>query len=177
MHAPPSPPPPACWLSPAHEALIRRGVSVIVGSRDLAHRPSLMRGLGACLGDDGATVTVFLSRRQSRQLLSDIAATGRIAVVFSAPSTHETLQLKATRARLREADASDAPALARYRAAMVGELGAIGVGPDFAAAMLASELDDLVAVNFEPEQAFDQTPGPRAGAAIAPPGTPPEARP
>jgi hypothetical protein len=32
--------------------------------------------------------------------------------------------------------------------------------------MLAHTLDDVVAVRFTPEQAFDQTPGPRAGATL-----------
>lgn len=160
-------------LSPAHIGLISRGVSGVVASRDLAHRPSLMRAVGGVITTDGRTVTVYLARRQSRQLLADIASTGRIAVVFSAPRSHETLQVKATRARLREADDSDAPTLARYLAAMTRELGSIGLPPTFAAAMLAFQPDDLVAVSFEPEEAFDQTPGPKAGSAIAQHGDPP----
>ena len=159
-------------LSPRHVALIARGVSAVVGSRDLAHRPSLMRAVAGVITPDGATVTVYLARSQSRQLLADIASTGRIAVVFSSPSTHETLQLKATRARLRDAGEADAAALAAYRAAMVAELGAIDIPPEFAAAMLACDRDDVVAVSFEPEAAFDQTPGPKAGAAIGPAGAP-----
>ena len=43
----------------------------------------------------GREVTVYLRRSQSEQLLQDIAHTGEIAVVFSVPSTHQTLQLKA----------------------------------------------------------------------------------
>ena len=33
--------------------------------------------------------------------------------------------------------------------------------------MLAHRLDDLVAISFAPEQAFDQTPGPKAGAPLS----------
>jgi hypothetical protein len=33
--------------------------------------------------------------------------------------------------------------------------------------MLAHRLEDLVAITFEPEFAFDQTPGPRAGTPLA----------
>jgi hypothetical protein len=46
------------------------------------------------------------------------------------------------------------------------ELGRIGFGPEFAAAMLAHRLEDLTAIEFVPLQAFDQTPGPRAGEAL-----------
>ena len=37
-----------------------------------------------------------------------------------------------------------------------------------ARAMLAHRLDDLVAISFTPALAFDQTPGPQAGAALLP---------
>ena len=39
--------------------------------------------------------------------------------------------------------------------------------PRVARALLACEPADLVAVRFAPESAFDQTPGPKAGAPIA----------
>lgn len=146
-------------------ALMDRGISVIVGSRDAAMRPSLMRAVGSRLADDGS-VTVFLSRSQSRQLLQDIAATGHVAVVFSVPASHRTVQLKASRAAIRPADESDGPALARYLASMEHEVGRVGFQAPFIRAFLAHRVDDLVAVTFVPEQAFDQTPGPQAGSRL-----------
>ena len=147
-------------------ALIRRGVSVIVGSCDAASRPSVMRAVGSQVSDDGRDITVFLSRRQSRQLIQDLATTGRIAVVFSEPATHSTLQVKASRCELRSAAADDEPGLARYLASMEVEIERVGYPRELTRAMLAHRLDDLVAVRFTPEQAFDQTPGPRAGAPL-----------
>ena len=82
-------------------AMIERGVSVIVGSLDAQLRPSVMRAVGSSVGPGEGEITVYLSRPQSRQLVQDIAATGHIAVVFSEPSTHRTLQLKASRAQAR----------------------------------------------------------------------------
>jgi len=162
MSAPPPPP----LLAPEHVELIARGVSTIVASHDLAHRPSLMRALGSTITPDGRQVTVFLSRRQSRQLLSDISSTGHLAVVFSEPASHRTVQVKSRRPRLRAAQPDDAPALARYRQAMTHELSLVGFAPAFAQAMLAGALEDLVAVSFEPDEAYDQTPGPKAGRAL-----------
>lgn len=153
-------------LSAEFHAMIARGVSAIAASRDAAHTPSVMRAVGSTISDDGTQVTVFLARTQSRQLLQDVAATGRIAVVFSQPSTHRTVQLKAASARIRAATPDDEPALARYLAAMEHELALIGLGAGFARAMLAYRLPDLVAITFTPEEAFDQTPGPRAGAPL-----------
>ncbi|MCC2674860.1 MAG: hypothetical protein K0R58_1807 [Ramlibacter sp.] len=147
-------------------AMMARGVSVIVGSRDAKLRPSIMRAVGSRIERDGQDITVYLSRSTSRQLIQDIAATGQLAVVFSEPSTHRTVQLKASRADIRSAVDEDAPVLAAYLRSMEHEIQQVGFGPPVARALLAHRLEDVVAVRFTPEQAFDQTPGPRAGAAL-----------
>jgi hypothetical protein len=144
-------------------AMIDRGVSVIVGSRDLALRPSVMRAVGSSVTPDGRSITVFVSRRQSRQLIQDVAADGHVAVVFSEPATHRTVQVKARQASLRNAEPADEAVLARYLASMEHEIEQVGYPPSLTRAMLAHRLEDLVAISFEPDQAFDQTPGPRAG--------------
>jgi hypothetical protein len=156
-------------LPPDLVAMMARGVSVIVASHDAALRPNLMRAVGSRIEGDGA-ITVYLARRQSRQVVQDLAATGHIAVVFSEPSTHRSVQLKATRVEMRSAEAQDTPVLERYRQAMEREIQQVGFAPPLTRAMLAHRLDDLVAVRFTPEQAFDQTPGPRAGTSLG--GTP-----
>ena len=153
----------ATGLPPDLLAMMERGVSVIAGSRDATMRPSIMRALGSKVEDGGRKVTIFVSRRQSRQLVQDLAATGHVAAVFSEPSTHRTVQVKARRAVLRNATAADEPALARYLASMEHEIQQVGFPPHMTRAMLAHQLEDLVAISFEPEVAFDQTPGPRAG--------------
>ncbi|MCG2595559.1 hypothetical protein LZ009_22505 [Ramlibacter sp. XY19] len=150
-------------LPPDLVAMIARGVSVIVAGRDQALRPSLMRAVGSRIDAQGGEITVFLSRPQSRQVIQDIAATGHIAVVFSEPPTHRTVQVKASQARMRNAVAEDQPALASYLLSMEHEIAQVGFPPEATRAMLAHKLEDLVAISFTPEQAFDQTPGPRAG--------------
>jgi hypothetical protein len=147
-------------------AMMARGVSVIVASRDAALRPSLMRAVGSRVESGGRDITIYLSRPQSRQVLQDIAATGHLAVVFSEPSTHRTVQLKASRVEMRNADAQDAPVLAAYLASMEREIQQVGFAPPLTRTMLSHRLDEVVAVRFTPEQAFDQTPGPRAGAPL-----------
>lgn len=159
---------PPALLNPQHIAMVDRGVSVIVASRDAALRPSIMRGVGSAISADGTQVTVYLRRSQSRQLLQDIAAGGGLAVVFSEPPTHRTLQLKARTATQRPAGPADLPLLQRYLASMQHELAQVGYGPAFVAAMLSAPLEDVVAVQFSPEAAFDQTPGPRAGTPLQP---------
>lgn len=160
-------------LGPSHIAMVAKGVSAIVASRDAALRPSIMRAVGSHISGDGREVTVYLRRSQSEQLLQDIAHTGEIAVVFSVPSTHQTLQLKARRATQRPAHDGDLPVLQAYLQSMVQEVGQVGYGPQYVGAMLAAPLQDVVAVSFTPTSAFDQTPGPRAGAELCSPPTSP----
>jgi hypothetical protein len=155
-------------LSDAHIALIAKGVSVIAASHDFANRPSIMRAVGSSIAPDGRAITIFLSRPQSRQLLADVASTGRIAVVFSEPSSHRSVQVKGVRAAIREGGPEDLPVLHRYLKSMERELALIAFGPEFARAMLSHRLEDLVAITFEPVSAFDQTPGPKAGSPLAP---------
>ena len=64
----------AALLPPDMLAFMAKGVSVIVGSRDANLRPSLMRAVGSRVEDGGRVITVYLARRQSRQLLQDLAA-------------------------------------------------------------------------------------------------------
>lgn len=150
-------------LTMDHRAMIARGVSVIVSSCGLDLTPSLMRAVGSQISPNGDRITVFLNRLQSAQLLRDVASTGRVAVVFSEPHSHRTVQVKSSQARLREVTRDDVPVLQRYLLAMQGELGRVGVTPDLVAAMLAYRFEDLSAIEFTPSQAFDQTPGPHAG--------------
>ena len=144
-------------------AFIAMGVSTIVASRDAQLRPSVMRAVGSSVSADGGEVTVFLSRPQSRQLLQDIAAGGPVAAVFSQPTTHRTVQVKGSQAQLRNATAEDEPRLADYLAAFSNELTSIGFAPELPRAMLSFRIEEVVAITFRPEQAFDQTPGPKAG--------------
>jgi hypothetical protein len=155
-------------LSPAHVALIAKGVSVIAASHDLANRPSIMRAVGSSITPDGRSITVFMSRPQARQLLADVASTGHIAVVFSQPSSHRSVQVKGVRASIREGGPEDLPVLHRYLKSMERELALISLGPEFARTMLSHRVEDLVAITFEPVSAFDQTPGPKAGAQLEP---------
>lgn len=150
-------------LKPEFLAMMTKGVSLILSSCDHALTPSVMRAVGSHVEDGGRRITAFLARRASRQLLADIASSGRLAAVFSQPSTHRTLQFKSRRVRLREVVAADLPLVERYRLSMEDELAALGYPNGLASAMLAHQADDLVAVEFEPDEAFDQTPGQHAG--------------
>jgi hypothetical protein len=153
-------------LKPEFLAMLVKGVSLTLSSCDHALNPSVMRAVGSRIDDGGRRITAYLGRAQSRQLLADIASTGRLAAVFSQPSTHLTLQLKSRRVRIREARADDHPYPQSYLRSMEQEVAAVGFAPVYAQALLAYAPDELVAVEFEPDEAYDQTPGSKAGSPL-----------
>ena len=146
--------------------LLRRRVSIIVASRDAALQPHLMRALALRLSADRKRVTVLMTRTTSRAVLDDIAANGVIAVVVSEPSTHATAQLKGDDAVIEPIASGDLALIEAHAERFADEIAMAGFSRPLAHAILDRCDGDFVAVSFTPRQAFDQTPGPRAGRAI-----------
>ena len=139
------------------------GVSIIVSSRNAANAPELVRAHGCRVSRDRRRVCLFLQAGQAGLLLADIRKNGRIAVVFTRPTTHRSLQLKGDDAALARLRPHDAARVAGYRDAMVAELEGNGISEALTRALLAGGGDGLVAIEFTPVAAFVQTPGPDAG--------------
>jgi hypothetical protein len=81
-------------LSEHMNSFITSGVSIKTSARDSRLIPSICRILACITQQQGALIRLFLVKSQALQLLRDIAANGQIAVVFSQPSSHKTLQIK-----------------------------------------------------------------------------------
>ena len=153
-------PPP---LSPECIAFIHGSVSIMVGTRSAGREPHLVRASACRVEADGEQVTVLLAASHAGDVLADLRANGRIAVVFSEPSSHRTVQLKGCDARAVPLEAEHQRLLGNYRQRMVPELGALGFSPAWVRALLGCNSAELVAVRFTPAEAWLQTPGPRAG--------------
>ena len=144
-------------------AFIEGGVSILAASRDAGRVPNLARAVGCRVSADRTRVTLFLLASKSGALLADFRDNGAIAVVFSQPSSHRTVQLKGAGVALAALEEGDAVRIARYREAFVREIAAIGWEPSLPATLLAGARGDVVAVAFTVTAAFVQTPGPAAG--------------
>lgn len=94
---------------------MQSGVSISVASRDRRCVPSLARSAGCRLSGDHCRVSLLVLRSQARQLLQDISDTGAIAVVFSEPGTHRTIQVKGADAQLSNLLPGDEELAARHR--------------------------------------------------------------
>lgn len=146
-----------------HAAFMQGGVSISIGSCDVDNQPWLGKAMGCRVTADSMTVTVFAAASHSPELMAAIAQTGAIAVVFSQPSTHRTLQLKGRDARVIAAVSGDQVIVQAYRDAFVKELLPLGFNELPIRAFLACAAEDLVRISFSPCAAYTQTPGPHAG--------------
>jgi hypothetical protein len=150
-------------LDEEHAAFIQQGVSIIVCSRTSGNVTDVARGCGCRVSGDRRQVVVLVERSRTSSMLEDFQANGMIAVVFSQPSTHRTIQLKGTDAHAARLAPADRTLLQRHADAWAEDLAKIGYTAEFARALHGEPRDDLVAIGFTPTAAFLQTPGPQAG--------------
>ena len=156
-------------ISAEQAAWMQSGVSsIIVASRSDALRPSLGLAFGCRVSESRGEVVVFLREAQSYDLLTDLRAGRQVSVLFTQSTTTRALQLKALRAREVPLAADDKELLDRYTAALVDEWTLLGQPQAFTSALMCREADALVAFAVAPHEAFDQTPGPRAGSLLGP---------
>ncbi len=142
---------------------IQTGVSISLASCGPDRLPTMSRGLGCKVFDDGRLVGIFLRRSQSEALLENIRTSGRVANVFSLPSSNRTVQLKGTDARVIPFSVDDLPIIDGHIADFVLEVIPLGMTEPVVRVLLAYQPEDLVTVVYTPSAAFSQTPGPKAG--------------
>lgn len=148
-------------------AFILTGVSISLAACGTDRQPSMSRGMGCKLIDGGRQIAIFIKRSQSAELLDNIGASGRVANVFSLPSSNRTLQLKGVDAQVQAFDPADSPIIEKHVAEFVQEVLPLGMSEEVVRAMFACQPADLVTVVYSPSAAFSQTPGPKAGEPIA----------
>lgn len=141
---------------------IQSGVSISLAACDGDRLPCMSRGFGCRAGEDGE-ITVFIRRSQSQEVLAGIRHNGKVANVFSLPSSNRTLQLKGTDARLVALEAPDLAIIERHIADFTREVVPLGTPEALVRALFSYTRDDLVGVRYTPLAVYSQTPGPHAG--------------
>lgn len=150
-------------LDAEHAAFIQSGVSIVAASRHGSNSPTLNRASGCRVSRHRRQITLFFWQQQARPLLEAAAQSGLVAVVFSEPATHRTVQLKGPVTRLAPARRTDARLIRRYRRAFADSLTELGYPSPFAFGLTHGEPDDMGALTFSPTAIYMQTPGPGAG--------------
>ena len=153
-------------ISPELAEFLESGVSILVGTRDAELRPDCLRAIGARVGGKGQELSVFLPDGTIGRNLDHLRDNGRVAVCFSRPLDHRSMQLKGRVLSLAAADDSDRPWIDRYRNAFAQELAFLGLPQRVTYRMAHWPCWRL---RFAVESIFVQTPGPGAGQPLAPP--------
>ena len=150
-------------LDETNAAFIVGGVSVSAASTRADNTPAMARAVGVRLSRDRQAVTLLIPQSRATDLLEAVRGSRRVAVVFSQPSTHRTIQLKGKDASIGPSQKQDSKINERYADAFVAELCPLGYAEPLIRSLVRSNPTDLIALTFTPDEAFLQTPGPRAG--------------
>ncbi|TFV94916.1 pyridoxamine 5'-phosphate oxidase family protein [Oxalobacteraceae bacterium OM1] len=150
-------------LDAEHAAFLQMGVSMSFATCDAQHIPVAVRAVGCRVAADRRRVALFVSSRQAGRALDCLRERGVIAVVFSHPPTHRTVQLKGKDAAVEGLQPGDLELMAGQQAAFIELLAPMGYAPEVVSRLFMLPPADLVAVAFTPIAAYSQTPGPRAG--------------
>lgn len=143
------------------------GVSVVIAARSADGKP--IAGVAkACRITPEGRMRLFLDEPANRSLLSAFAEGSPVAATFSAPRNHRSIQVKSFAVRQVDLEEGDLGEIARQIKIFAGELVSANYTPRFAAAYTGYRLEEIVAIEFLPDDAFVQTPGPGAGEQLAP---------
>ena len=153
-------------IDAAQAAFMQGGVSITAASCGSQPFPSVSRLLACSVADDRRRLSVMVARSCAQELLEDIRHSGRIAIVFSQPSTNRTMQIKGDNAVPGVPDALLLEIVHRHGDAFVNEVAPLGFAPPLVRSLLDFPDDDIVSITFTPNAAYDQSPGPRAGAPL-----------
>jgi hypothetical protein len=147
---------------------IQRFVSINVASRNAENRPALARAAGCRVAEDKSRLTVYVARANNQTLLDNLRSNRCVAVVFSRPSSHRTIQFKGIDASIRDVTAEDQDVIRAYLESFRLELSDVGFPPAFCQAILPPAESAYLGISFTADRAYSQTPGPDAGKKLSP---------
>lgn len=148
-------------LTPQLAAFCQRGVAVIIATC-VEGRPMAGRGF-ACRIDEAGTVRILLRRTGHEAMLAALRGGAQIAATFTQPTEHRSIQLKGKGATESPATVADGMALAVQSREFRDRMMQIKFSEAMANGYSSADPEDIVAIDFVPDEAFVQTPGPSAG--------------
>lgn len=144
---------------------IESGLSIIVGVVGTNGRAQTGRALAARVVGR-STIRIIYPSEGNSAVMATAQAGGPIAVTFSAPLSHRTIQIKGGLCKTEPLDPEDQINADRQAEAFAGVLRALGHTAAFVKAICDYRSSTLRVLSFPAEAAFEQTPGPGAGRSI-----------
>jgi hypothetical protein len=150
-----------------HDALrifMDDGVSVVLATVDADGIPSCCRGVAVTSRDGFETLTIYVPATTAQETIANVATTRRVAVSATKPLSHQSVQVKGITRGVRLAPASDEEFVRAKLGTFAEVLDQIGL-PQRVTRSIAQW--PAFAIDISIEEIFDQTPGPKAGNAVA----------
>ena len=148
---------------------LQGNVVIYAATADAAAHPHVARVAGTRIDSRKNAVTIFLSALEASALLADVRAQQALAVVFCEPGSEKAMQLKAHSAQIVAVQRDDQRLVADYCERLIKHVTPLGFSSAMLRTFFAPLRSDIVALQFTPCAAFDQTPGPNAGTALVNP--------
>jgi hypothetical protein len=138
------------------------------GTRDANLVPSGHRVSGWRIDHEGRILTALVSEVSSPRLLEALLDNGRIALTFEEAGNHETYQIKGRYLSHRPVGSAEIEIASATRERFARSMRSLYHDEAVTASLTASMLAPALAVDVSVDEVFVQTPGPGAGARIAP---------
>ena len=145
-------------------ALLGSTASLIVGGVGPDNTPSALRGWGAPLSHDRGTLRFLLTAGDRAR--DDLAPGRRLEVTATPFTTLRSVQVKGRTLSIEDATAQDRIRFDCYAGEVVPRIAELDDMPEEVVVRFLPH--DVVACTLVVEAVFDQTPGPDAGAQLAP---------
>jgi hypothetical protein len=141
------------------EDLVRRGVAVMVATRDGAMRPEIGRAWGPEVSADGDRLTVCVEAPPDSSMARNIEPGAPVAAMITRLASRATVTLRGRVVTVAAPDPDRLAAVSGHVTAFVAELAAVGVPERIARALVGP---DLLCVSFEMAERLDEPRGPGA---------------
>jgi hypothetical protein len=139
------------------------GVAVLIGTVAADGTPRLAYAWGPRVHPDATSLSVYVDRERADGVLGARIQNPQIAVTFTDPVSVRSLQVKGQILDVGEPTDAERAWVTRHRDAFTASTSLIGDPPTTIRNLW---MDETVRVDLSTERAFDQTPGPQAGAAL-----------
>lgn len=140
------------------------GVGIHIATRNRQFEPNGARAIAARVQSDGTHLLIFISKVAAGRVLPDLEANGLAAVVFARPRDERACQVKGAFVSVRAVTGAERETARSQWNAFLENLEYIGI-PAASATTWVADAD--LAICLKVTAIFEQTPGPRAGQAIA----------
>lgn len=151
------------------KAFLESGLGMMVGTHDSSLMPEITRAWGPRVARNRKSISICVSLVSGRKTIENLTQNGQVAFTFGSPVDYKQIQVKGRCLEMAEPDEDDLAAVARHREEFARRCETVGTARRFIEGLFRYDAGDpphLVRIRIAPEQIFNQTPGPGAGAPL-----------